>query len=178
ATAPPSSPCARPLWRAVPIPPPSNAAVSIPPPQSLRRALPQSPAAPTRNAPPPSALASGSTTLCGTFPRPDTNPAASPYSPHPLLRRAAPPARPPVAVVPPHCPWEYDIPPATVLPAATASVGRGASNTPANCSSDTCARRPARQSTWPAPDSDAHSHTPSSNTRCHCRPPPAPCNGR
>src|SRR6266545_6106166 len=62
--------------------------------------------------------------------------------------------------------------------AATPAAATTASNTPCNCSSDNPVTTLQARATSPAPDSNAHSRTPSSDSPAsHC-PRSAPCSGR
>jgi len=112
-------------------------------------------------------------TPASTSPPLRTNPAGSAHMSRLLSPAAVPPRPPPASAAPPRYPPATDTPPATGPPALWAS-----SNTPANCSTDIGAIARSAAASPPAPDSNAHDHTPSSSIRSRSHPQSTTCTVR
>src|SRR6516165_890191 len=156
----------------------STAVALVPPPRFAPPSPPPIPVAPPHNGSPQPAPTFGPVVLSGILCLPNTTHAALP---------SIPPGCPPTAAVPSpaqipsgqlDCPWGYLPPPATDPPAAISAVWPVAPGTTGNCSSDTHPVSAPALTSSPAPDLNAHIHTPSLNSHCRCHPRSMPYTGR
>ena len=112
---------------------------------------------------------------------PSTSPVATSSNPRFPCSPPVPPAAPslaPVVAARPRCPVGFPILQAPDPPATTPTVCADSSSIPANCSSDMLPVAARASTAWPAPDSNARNHTPSSNNLSRSHPRSATCSAR